>query len=97
MPKKHRLFPDVTSVSRGDRIGLHKAGLINKNDIVKSWSMLAPDISDRTISHTEVKQLVLLELEREGPREDLIRRLISYLSYSGKEQVMKSIEKILKK
>lgn len=96
-PNKYRLFSDVTSVSRGDRIALRTAGYLNADDTVVSWSRLAPSITNRTITQPQAKGLILLELGQPHPREDLIRRLTSYISYSGKEQTMKAIEKILKK
>lgn len=97
MPKKYRLFPDVATVSRSNRIALKMTGLLNANDTVVSWTRLAPQLRDRQVTQIAAKCLVLLELDQPEPREDLIRRLVSYLSYSGKEHTMQEIEKILKK
>lgn len=95
MPKKHRIFSDVTSVSRGERISLEAVGLINEDGTVISWSRLAHFIVKRTLTQFDAKQLILIELERDEPRADLIRRIVSYLSYSEKEKTLEKIEKLL--
>ena len=97
MSKKYRLFSDVTSISRTNSYELQGAGLTNPDDTVISSARLAVKLRDRKVTEQQAKQLVLLELEQESPREDLIHRLISYLSYSGKEQTMKTLNKILNK
>ena len=97
MPKKPKIFSDVTTVSLANKAGLKAAGLINDDCTVVSWVRLAPKLRDRKVNQDSVKQLVLLELAQPHPRVDIIRRLVSYLSYSGKEQTMETIKKLLKK
>jgi hypothetical protein len=93
----YRLFSDVTTVSRGNRIALKREGLLNANDTVISWSRLAPKVRDRKVTEVAAKCLVLIELDQPAPRAELVRRLVSYLSYSGKEKTMEQIEKLFKK
>jgi len=95
--RKHKIFSDLTTVSRGNRIHLLNEKLIDKNDRVASWIRLAPRLVSRELTQLQAKALVLLELEADSPREDLITRLVSYLSYSDKEQTMSAINKILAK
>jgi hypothetical protein len=97
MPKKHKLFPDVTTISLGDRCNLKWEGLLNDDDTVIGWSRLAPSLRDRKVSEVDAKCLVLIELDQPEPRPDMVRRLVSYLSYSGKEKTMEQIEELLKK
>ena len=95
--QKHRLFSDLSTVSRSNRIHLLNEGLINKNDSVVGWTRLAPKLTSRELTQLQAKALVLLEIESAEPREDIIKRLVSYLSYSGKEQTLDAINKILTK
>ena len=97
MPKKPKLFSDVTSVSRGNRIGLQKSGFLNKDDTVVGWQRLAPRLRDRELTQRCAKMLVLLELDQPEPRADLVRRLVSYLSYTEKEQTLMKVERLLTK
>ena len=90
-----RLFSDVASVSRTARITLTNDKLLNDSGSVVGWPKLAPWLINRDLSERAAKQLVLIELEAESPRPDIIRRLVSYLSYSAKEQTMAKVEKLL--
>lgn len=92
--KSTRLFSDVTTVSRGARIKLKKAGLINDDDTVVSWSRVNPVIRDRMMTETETKQLIILELTRTdetAPREDLLARLVNYLTTLDRVEVRRKL------
>jgi hypothetical protein len=96
LPTKKRIFSDVTSVSRGAAIVLANAGFTNKDSIVVSWSLLNRFIRDKIITEKETKQLILLELFRadsESPRDEIIYRLINYLTAINKLEVKKRIAK----
>lgn len=81
-------FPDVTRVTKKERVTLFSCNLTNANGTVVSWVRLAPHLTDRTLPKHSAKLLVLIELEQPNPRLDLIQRLVSYISYSTKEETM---------
>lgn len=93
---KYRLFSDVTTVSRGGRIVLKNRGYLDNDDTVTSWRRLAPALTSRRLAQTDAKGLILIELEQPEPREEILRRLVSYLAYSEKEKTLEAIEKLLK-
>ena len=94
---KH-IFPDVTTVPQPTRKLLKTLGVLNPNDTLVSWERLSPKMVDRKLTQVSAKCLVLLELERyPEPRMDIVRRLVNYISYHGKEQTMLNINKHLAK
>ena len=99
-PTKTRIFSDTTSVSRGACILLNHAGLVNNDGTVVSWSRLNPVMRDRMMTEKEAKQLILLEITRKDgiePREDLINRLVNYLTNIDREDIRSKVTKHLKK
>lgn len=93
--KKFRIFPDLVSVSRGQRRLLQHRGLLNKDDTVVSYSRINPKVRDRKLSEDEAKQLILLELSAAEPRVDLINRLVCYMTKIDKEQILGKVNKAL--
>jgi hypothetical protein len=94
----NHIFPDIRSVSQQTCKSLQKLGVLNPNDTLVSWERLSPKMVSREITHDEAKCLVLLELKRHSePRAEILRRLVNYISYHGKEQTMKNINKHLNK
>lgn len=81
-------FPDVTRVTKRERLTLHYDDLTNANGTVVSWARLAPHLTGQTLHKRSAKLLVLIELEQPNPRLDLVQRLVSYISYSTKEETM---------
>ena len=92
---KTKLFSDVTRVRKVEKTELFNAGLINSDRTVIGWARLAPWLSGRNLPEYSAKLLVLLELESDEPRRDLIQRLVSYISYATKEETMKRVDKLL--
>lgn len=97
MAQKHKIFPDVLNdISKGQLVGLQNLGYLNKDNTVVGWTRLAPRLRDRELSQRCAKMLILLELDQSKPREDMVRRLVSYLSYKEKEQTLIAVNKILR-
>jgi hypothetical protein len=96
MTPKHP-FTDVKTVTGPDNAWLLKKGFVNDCGTVVGWTSLAPHLSSRRLSERDAKLLVLRELEAFIPRRGLITRLVSYLSYSEKEQTMETINTLLNK
>lgn len=98
MTSKTRVFSDVATVGRGARIKLKNAGLLNADDTVVGWARVNPVIRDRMMTETETKQLIVLELTRDDgnpPREDLLARLINYLTSIDREEIRSRVNKVL--
>jgi hypothetical protein len=95
MSKTHTPFPEISGVTKKDRSNLHASGLLKPTGEVLNWVPLAPHLIDRTLSKHNAQLLVLIELEWERPRLDIIKRLVSYISYSEKERTMEEIHKLL--
>lgn len=94
--KRHRLFNDIASVSRGDRIALKEMGLLNPDDTVIGWRRLSPWLRDRTLLPIDAKRLILLELEGKQ-RGDTITRLVNYLGNYERETNMEKVNNYLEK
>lgn len=98
MSKKIKLFGDITSVSRQGVRLLQASGLVKPfTDEVVSWVTLAPFISKGELTEAQAKRLILLELQREEPREIIITRLVNYISSSNRSKLMEKINKITTK
>jgi len=77
---------------------LESAGFINKDGTVVSYCRMNPAIRDRYMTEVEAKQLIVIELGRAdgiAPREDLIARLINYLTTIDKEKTKEKIKTFL--
>ena len=97
MPRKFRLFTDVSKVTSGARIRLNATKLTTPDGTIVSCARLVPLLTERSIDHTDAKVAVLVELSSESPRRDIIQRLVNYISYSSKETTMVEVDKILTK
>jgi len=96
LPRRKRIFPDVTGVSRGEAIKLSNSGLINKQNTVVSWAYLSPFISNSMLKEPEAKQLILLELYRtdgQPVRIDIVDRLVRYLARKDRDIIQSKIVK----
>ena len=100
LPTKKRIFSDVTQVSRGAALLLNASGLINKQNVVVSWTYLSPFLRDRMLDDKEAKALILLELFRDDgqpTRDDIVERLVCYISTIDKEATREKIAKLKSK
>jgi len=97
LPANIRIFSDVTKVSRTNIIQLKADGVLNPDDTVISWARLSPKLVAREITEVQAKQLILLELSKDkAVREDIVTRLVNYLSYSVRESTLAKIAEFRK-
>lgn len=97
MSAKLKLFGDVAAVGRGARIHLKTVGYLNHDDTVVSWVKLNPAIRDRELTDREAKQLVVIEMESQSPREDLVNRLVNYMTSRDREELRAKLAKLFSK
>lgn len=95
--KRYRIFPDINTVSNTQRIALKASGLLNPDGSVPSWNKLAPAITNRSVTPTQCKELILLELDRDEPRVNLLNRLVCYFVGIDKRKIAGAIDKELSK
>lgn len=96
MSKEKPLFEDVPSVSEGYYSALKMIGCLNSDGTVVSWKRLAPAIRDRKFNQRGAKCLILIELSQRYPRDEILYRLVNYLSHLERRQTMARIKSLLK-
>lgn len=94
--KDQQIFPDVSlAESINHRDTLFEWGLLNPDYTVIGWTRLAPFLIERKLPQLVVKNLIQLEMEAVTPRRDMVRRMVSYVHYSVKEQTLETIDRLL--
>jgi hypothetical protein len=94
--KNISLFPEIGhTVSRGQRITLRQAKILNADDTVVSWARLNPFIRDSRLSQASAKLLMTLEINTPEPRAEILTRLSNYLVKVNVETVKAKVDKVL--
>ncbi len=91
------IFPSISVVNHGHIEVLKARSYLNKNATVVCWTRLSDWMKARDVSEQDAKMLIVIELDQPSPRYNLVKRLVNYISYSSKEDLMNKINNSLNK